>query len=99
MHHRYAKDGVVCVSLSVDEPGNKEKALKFLRQQKAVMANYLLEEEVEFWQNALKVIGPPAVLVYDREGRLAKKFESDDPDKPYNHGDVEKFVKGLLEKK
>jgi len=99
MQRKYSKDGVVFVSLSVDEPGQKDKALKFLKSQKATIPNFLVDEEPAFWQDALKIGGPPAAFIYDRQGKLFRKFDSDDPDKGYDHTDVEKLIKSMLEKK
>ena len=39
---------------------------------------------------------PPAVFVFDRKGRRAGKFDTDDPDKGFKYEDVENLVQGLL---
>ena|SRR5579884_205807 len=96
MHERYGKDGLVCVSVNVDELENKDRALAFLKKRQAEFSNYLLDEEAEVWQNRLKLTGTPAVLVYGRDGKLVRKFEDTDPDHPFTYEDVEKFVRPLL---
>jgi peroxiredoxin len=96
MQRKYAKDGLVVMTVTVDSPDRKDAALKFLRDEKATGPNFLLDEESEFWQTKWKINGPPAAFVFDREGKRARKFDSDDPDKPYDHMDVEKVVKELL---
>jgi len=99
MQRKYAADGLVVVTVSVDEAGRKDAALKFLRDKNVSGPNFLLDEKVEFWQKRWKINGPPAAFVFDREGKRAAKFDSDDPDKPYDHEDVEKVVKDLLRAK
>src|SRR5262245_33375398 len=98
MHERYAKDGLVCMSVSVDELDRKGAALKFLREKKATFPNFLLDEAVAKWSERWSINGPPAVLVYDRQGNLARKFDNNDPDKQFTYKDVEKLAKELLNK-
>jgi hypothetical protein len=95
MHRKYAKDGVVCMSVSLDEKVDKELALKFLRAQRATFPNYLLDEEIEAWQEQLKIAGPPMVFVYDRDGQRVARFG----DKGFTYADVEKVVRQLLDRK
>jgi peroxiredoxin len=96
MQKRFAKDGVVCMSVSVDEVKNHGKALDFLKSQGATFANYLLDEETAFWQEKWDMNGPPAVFVFDQQNQRAAKFDCNDPDKPYDHEDVDKAVRQLL---
>lgn len=96
MHTKYARDGVVCVSLSVDELPEREATLKFLKSKKATFANYLLNEEVGVWQEKLKITGPPAVFVFDRDGKVAARFDTNDSAKEFTYADVEQVVKKLL---
>jgi hypothetical protein len=98
MHNKYGKDGLVCFSVSVDETDHKEAVLKFLKEQKATFANFLLGEDAETWQRQWKITGPPAAFVFDRDGKQVGKFDSDDPDKEYTYADIEKLVKKLLGK-
>jgi hypothetical protein len=95
LHQQYAKDGLVCMSVSVDQPDNREEALKFLKGKKATFANYWLDEKLTFYQDKLEISGPPAVFVFDRQGKRVGKF-SDDSEKPYGPEDIEKLVKELL---
>jgi hypothetical protein len=99
MQQKYGKDGLVVMTLSLDELDQKEAALKFLREKKVTGPNFLLDEKPEFWQSKLKINGPPAAFIFDREGKRAVKVDSDDPAKPYTHEDVEKAVKDLLRAK
>ncbi len=98
MHKKYG-DKVACMSVSVaDKKALREQekdTLDFLKKQQATFANFLLDEDESLWQNKLGVDGPPAVIVFDRENRRARKFVVD-PDDLYTYRDVEALVKQLL---
>jgi hypothetical protein len=93
MHHKYAKEGLVCMSVSVDEADDRDNALKFLKAQKATFANYWLDEDAEVWQKRLDVSAPPAAIVFGRDGQRAKTFTSE---QPFTYEDVAKLVEKLL---
>jgi thiol-disulfide isomerase/thioredoxin len=95
LHEKYAKKGVVCVSVSVDPLEDQEKTLEFLKKQKATFTNYLFDEKQKVWQDHFHILGPPAVFVYGPDGKLARHF---DPDVGggYTYADVEKLVERLL---
>ena len=93
MHHKYAKDGLVCMSVSVDEKDERDKALAFLKSQKAEFANYWIDEDAEVWQTRLEVPAPPGVIVFGRDGKRVKTFTTEEP---FSYEDVEKLVKPLL---
>lgn len=95
LHQRYAKEGVVCMSVSLDEPKQHNDALTFLKAKQAAFPNYLLDEGEKGWDH-LDLKGIPAVFVYDRQGKLARRFTGDDPDNQYTYADVEKFVQKLI---
>jgi thiol-disulfide isomerase/thioredoxin len=99
LHKRYAKDGLVCVSvalmLELDEIKSKEKVLGFLRDQNANFPNYFLEEEPGVWGDNFKINGPPAHFVFNRQGKYVK-FDHNDPNVNYDHSDIEKVVKEFL---
>ena len=96
MQRRYSRDGVVCLSVSVDEPARRPAALAFLKTQGATFANYLLNEDPSVWQEKFDVNGPPAVFVFGRDGKQAGKFDHNDPDRSYTYDDVESLVRQLL---
>jgi thiol-disulfide isomerase/thioredoxin len=95
LHQRHAKDGVVCVSVSLDNPKQRDTALAFLKSKGAAFPNYLLDEGEAGWDK-LDLKSIPAVFVYDREGKLARKFTGDDPDNQFTYADVTKFVQEQL---
>jgi hypothetical protein len=96
MQKKYGKVGVVAVSVNLDDPneaGAKDKALKYLKSQKATFTNLILDEKVEVWQKKLKIEGVPCIFVFDKEGKVAKKFDSGE-----KYDEVEKLVIDLLKK-
>lgn len=76
MHEKYAKDGLVVVSVALDEPGDAEsraRGLKFLQKVGAAFPNFLLDEETDLWQTKLKIGGPPLIFVFNRENKIVLK--------------------------
>jgi thiol-disulfide isomerase/thioredoxin len=98
LHAKYVKKDVACVSVSVDPVEDKEKALRFLQKQKAVFGNFLLDEAPKVWQDHFDIYGVPAVFVYDRDGKLAARFDLNEVGKKFSYMDVEKAVEKLLAK-
>ena len=98
MHNKYKNEGLVAFSCALDNTerkGIQEKLLKFLKEKKATFPNFLLNEtDEEVWQGKLKIDGPPAVFVFDPEGKPAKKFTEN-----FTYEDVEKVVSDLIKKK
>ncbi len=97
MQQRYAKDGLVAVTVAVDEeagsPEVQGAALKFLQKVNATFPNVLLDEKPEFWQEKLRFDAVPCVYVFDRQGKWRQY--KDEP----NYADIEKVVVELLQKK
>lgn len=96
LQEKHAKDGVVCMSVTVDKQENSEKALAFLKKQNALLPNFQIDQKT--WFDKWDIKGIPVVLVFDQNGNF-KKFSQDDPDNPFTYEDVEKHVQALLEKK
>jgi thiol-disulfide isomerase/thioredoxin len=100
LHRKYAADGLVCISVSVDEAKTEGDALKFLQKQKATFANYRLDEETDFWQDRWDLKAIPAVFVFDRDGKRVQKFSMDDPNNQFTYAqDVVPLVRKLLSAK
>jgi thiol-disulfide isomerase/thioredoxin len=93
LHQKYARDGLACMSLTVDDKDDAEKALTFLKKQKAVFSNYLIDESAELWTKNLDVPCPPAAIIFDRSGKKVKTFTTEEP---FTYVDVEKVVAPLL---
>jgi hypothetical protein len=97
MHKKYSKDGLAALSVNLDDPnkaGMKEKVLKFLESKKPAFTNLMLDEKSEFWAKKLEIEGVPTIFVYDRAGKLAKKYVDGE-----GYPVVEKLVVELLKKK
>jgi thiol-disulfide isomerase/thioredoxin len=98
MQKKYAKDGVVAISVNLDDPnedGVKDKVKKYLVSEKATFTNLILDEKPDVWQKKLKIEGPPAIFVFDRDGKIAKKFDSGEK----YEDEIEKVIVDLLKKK
>lgn len=98
MQQHYEKDGLVCLSVTIDPSTKRAAALKFLQDQHATLANYWLDEKEDVWQDKFDTGGPPVVFVFDRQGKRAAKFDNNDPDKTFTPADVDKVVQQLLKK-
>jgi thiol-disulfide isomerase/thioredoxin len=88
--------GLAAISVSLDDAQDeaaRDSAVRFLRAKKASFTNLILDESPELWQKKLAFVGPPAVLVFDREGRLSREFKDG-----VNYDDVEKLVRELMGK-
>jgi thiol-disulfide isomerase/thioredoxin len=99
LHEQHAKDGLVCMSLSVDDQDDRQAALDFLKARQATFANYLINEPAQVWQNHFVLKGVPAVFIWDRTGKQVARFDGDDPDNQFTYADVEKKVAELLRAK
>lgn len=96
LHRRLTKDGVTAMSVSIDEVKTRDVALAFLKAKGAAFPNYLLDEGETGWDK-LDLKSIPAVFVYGRDGKLARKFTNDDPDNQFTYADVEMYVEQLLD--
>jgi hypothetical protein len=96
MHRKFGKQGLVAISVSVDDVNDKEavdEVKKFLRERKATMANYLLDEAPEVWQKKLNTEAIPCIFVFNRSGKVEQKYLE------ARHDLVEKLVERLLQQK
>ena len=74
----HAKDGVVFISLSVDEVDDKAGALAFLKKNNATFQNFLLVDKDRNEEDGDKKLyhsSPPIVHVFNREGALVKSYQ------------------------
>jgi hypothetical protein len=98
MHKKYGNDGLVAMSVSVDEADKEAKILEWLNKFQATFPNYRLDEPYDVWSTKWDVAAQPVVFVFDRLGRRAAKFSPDEKNFTYNE-DVEPLVKKLLSAK
>lgn len=94
LDRKYRDRGMVAMSVALDESNlpARQRVQTFLEQKRATFANYLLDERTGFWQDKLKVDGPPLVFVFNRRGELTKKFV----DEEVNYAAIEQLVARLL---
>jgi hypothetical protein len=98
MHRKYEKDGLVTVSVSLDDPDDMDSRgniKKFLDKQKATFPNYWLHEESSFWLEKLKISGPPCVYVFNRDNQWVAKYDKLEES---DQADIEQRVRELLKK-
>jgi thiol-disulfide isomerase/thioredoxin len=83
LHKQYKPEDVACISLSFDYEGigKPEEAsgpvLTFLSEQGATFDNLMSNEESDVLYRKFQLNAVPAVFVYDREGKLRERFESE----------------------
>ena len=88
--------GVACISVTIDDADDKAAALKFLQKQGAGFENYLLTEDPKVYQKEFGFASVPTVLVYGKDGALAKKFNADKEENKFTYKDVRKLVEDLM---
>lgn len=84
--HRAHTGALACISVNIDYIGleeeppeaSREKVLEFLRTQEAAFQNVICSDPEEAVLSTLQIASIPAVLVYDRQGQLRKRFVNDD---------------------
>lgn len=99
MHRKFSPKGLQTVSLSLDDTTDAkavEAARAFLRSKKATFLNVLLDEEFGAGFDKLDINTIPAVFLFDRDGKLVKKYTMDDPNHQFTYPEVESDVAKLL---
>jgi thiol-disulfide isomerase/thioredoxin len=80
LHKELAKEGLVCISLSVDiDDEGYAKALEFLQKQGAAFPNYVLvdtEENKDKLEKTLEHTACPIVHVFDRNGKKIQTWDT-----------------------
>lgn len=95
---KYADQGLAVVSVSMDDPDQKDEVLKFLKKQQATFTNLLSDEGIS--ENAVKAFdiaggALPHYKIYNRSGQVVRTFGGD-PDKPLNHEEIESALRKVL---
>ncbi|MFL5339192.1 MAG: TlpA family protein disulfide reductase [Gemmataceae bacterium] len=96
MHQERARDGVVCMSVTVDDTDDQAAALKFLQKQQATFENFLIDEPAETYQKHYDFGAVPLILVFGKDGKLVKKFNAKSKDTAFTYKDVRQVVESLL---
>jgi len=107
LHKKHHQDGVACISLSFDYEGIgtpdkvQPQVEEFLVSQGAVFDNVLSSEESDALYRKFKLASVPAVFVYDREGKLVKRFDNEDAateEDAFTYEQVSQLVQELIAK-
>lgn len=80
MHKKHASEGLVVVTVTMDEAGDKESRegiRAFLQKTQANFINLLLDEPQEVWEKRLRFSLPPCYFVFNRSGKWTQ-FRSED---------------------
>ncbi|MEE2781068.1 MAG: TlpA disulfide reductase family protein [Planctomycetota bacterium] len=101
LHREADPQNVVCMSLNIDNQGLAPidrlvpPVLKFLEKQKATFDNVLMTEDADQVYRKLGLVGIPAILVYDQQGRLVERVIPQGEQSPYVR--VAELVRQLAE--
>jgi thiol-disulfide isomerase/thioredoxin len=110
LHNKHGGKEVVCMSLSCDYAGIKnkppefyrERVEKFLVKQGAEFQNLMSSDASEDLFEKMKLSSIPAVYVFGRDGKLVKRFDNEkiktDADE-FTYADVTRLVEELIAKK
>jgi hypothetical protein len=80
MHHKFAEQGLVCVSVSTNSADERDEALKFLKEKGAAFPNYRLSEPIDDVDPKLKEKYPtdlqPVLFLFNRKGEKVLQDEN-----------------------
>lgn len=99
MHHQYKDRGVEIVAVNLDNRDDRaalEQAEQFIREVEAEFDNFYMDENLISAFEYFKLIGIPAVLVYDGEGRERFRLTGNNPNSQFTERDIEAAVEQLL---
>lgn len=103
-NQKFADQGLTVISVSMDESDEetKESVLKFLESKDAQFINILATAEND--QDTMETFGIddgalPHYRIYDRTGKLVKKFSFADPDQSFTQADIESALVETLKQK
>ncbi len=99
MHNKHANDGLVTISVNLDDPnpevGDKVGArLQKLGADFTALALAKGQDANDWFDNKLKAQALPAQQVYDRQGKLVKTFSSGGHEE-----EISQLVEKLLKQK
>ena len=106
LHKKHNPEDLACISLSFDYEGigspeqTKPKVLDFLKSQGATFDNVLSQDESDVLYRKLELASVPAVFVYDRDGKLVKRFDNEkaaSEAEAFTYQQVDELVEQLLQ--
>jgi hypothetical protein len=96
MHKKYGGDGLVALSISLDNPKDQKIRARvddFLQKKQAAFTNLIAEGDADDWYARLKIGAVPGVFVFDRDNRRVKKLSGEEVDYKAIESDVAKLLK------
>jgi thiol-disulfide isomerase/thioredoxin len=105
LNEMHSRDDLACVSLSFDYEGigrpeeQHSRVLAFLQEKRATFDNVLSRVESDELYQKMEIPSIPAVFVYDRDGRLHRRFDNRNASRdggPFTYEQVSKVVEELL---
>ena len=111
VHNEFSGDDVKCITVSLDYIGladegpetYKDKVMPILQHVGATFDNVIAADDSETMLKKLELAAPPAVMVYGRDGKLAKRFDNEEAASEAEgftyEKDITPLVKQLVEAK
>jgi hypothetical protein len=102
MHKKHVQEGFTALAVNLDEVGDKDtmkEVAAFYTKQQPGFPALVLNETSETWQKKFDITGVPAVFVFGRDGKLAKKYPLKEDDYEVKYDKIEKLVEELLKQK
>ena len=99
LHQRYKDRDVQFVSMNLDDHTDQpslDDAQKFLQKMNATFDNYWMNENLMLAFKQLDLIGIPAVIIYDRDGKERYRLTGDNPNNQYTEKDIINALEDLL---
>jgi len=96
LHERYGDEGLAVISVSLDDPGDKQQVLDFLVDQRATFGNFISKYGVTPKSFEAFRIGAsvPYFQLYDREGKLRRRIG--DAQRAVTPAEIDRAVEELL---
>lgn len=99
MHEQYSPKGVEIVALNLDNRQDQaavQEAQQFLNEINATFDNFHMDENLIDAFEHFKLIGIPAVIIYDGQGKERYRLTGDNPSKQFTDEDIEAAINELL---
>lgn len=97
LHKKFGNRGLAIASISFDDPAEEAPVKEFLTRQGATFANFITPYDAMKAAEAFAIDGGalPHFRLYDREGKLVKKFFQG-PDSKFQPSDIDREIESLL---
>ncbi|MFN3151872.1 TlpA disulfide reductase family protein [Bremerella sp.] len=111
VHNEFSGEDVKCITVSLDYIGladegpetYKDKVMPILQHVGATFDNIIAADDSETMLKKLELAAPPAVMVYGRDGKLAKRFDNEkaaSEEEGFTYADdIQPLVKQLVDAK